>query len=520
MVKQSILKSALILTICGIICRLLGAFYRVPQAVMLGASGMGNYYLIFPVFAFLISLSSSSIPQSLSKLVSESIAKNNKKQAKRYFVSSLFLLSIFGLICTIVLVFIAPFLSNLQGNKSLVSGYFAIAPAIFFVCLISCFRGYFQGYQTMTYSGISQIIEQVIKISLGLFLINKLIIYGVEYAVFGSLIAITISEIFALIYLFFSYIFFKNKLKIGEENDVLTMKESCKKIIKIALPFTLSYIIFPLALMIDSLFFVKILTNAGVSGEIANNVFGINSGVVSTLTNLPIVISTGLATAIVPAISGNIKSGQIKVAEEKIMLVLKIGFLILLPCAVLFAVFPREIIFILFGSLGNSLFDEMQVASGMLIISSVGVLYLGIFQITTAILQADNKFFAPIKALIIGVLIRVLVCVCLIFVSSINIYSISIASVVCYGFVAIYNMGVLQKDFPLKVNYNTFFIVPFFAIILMLCACTLFKILFTTFLPLGLSYLFALFCGGCVYILFLFVFKAFEKREVAYLFKI
>ena len=69
MVKQGLIRSAFILTFCGIICRLLGAFYRVPQASMLGASGMGNYYLVFPVFAFLVSLSSSSIPQSLSKLV-------------------------------------------------------------------------------------------------------------------------------------------------------------------------------------------------------------------------------------------------------------------------------------------------------------------------------------------------------------------------------------------------------------------------------------------------------------------
>lgn len=520
MVKQGILKSAFILTVCGIICRLLGAFYRVPQAAMLGASGMGSYYLIFPVFAFFISLSSSSIPQSLSKLVAEALANNNKKQATMYFVWTVLLLGLFGLFCSFILIFFAPFLSNLQGNKALISGYFAISPAIFFVCLISCFRGYFQGFQTMTYSGVSQIIEQIVKVSLGLFLTNKLLIYGIEYAVFGGLIAITISEIVAVLYLVISYLFFKKNIKIYENKEVLPAKECCVKIIKTAIPFTLSYIIFPLSLMLDSLFFVKLLSMAGVPTDIAQNIFGLNNGVVSTLTNLPIVISTGLAMVIIPAISGNLKNKQKSIAEDKILLALKIGILIIMPCCLLFAVFPKEIIFILFGSLDNGVINEMQISSNMLIISSIGVLYLGIFQITTAILQASNRYFVPVKSLIWGAGLRAVLSVLLAFVPNVNVYSLSIASVICYIFVAMYNISALQKDFSLKVNYYAFFVVPLLAGILMIGVSLLFKFMLVEVLPITGVYLLSLLIGGIVYISCLFLFKVFNKKELIQVFKI
>ena len=209
--KQNVIKAAFILTFCGVFCRILGAFYRVPQANMLGSEGMGNYYLIFPIFSFMISLSASSIPQSLSKLVAESVQNGEQNKAKKYFNSSLLLMTFFGLFCSLLMIFFAPFLSKLQQNTQSLNSYFAIAPAVFFVCLISCFRGYFQGYQTMTFSGISQIIEQVIKVAFGLYLTSKLLVYGIEYGVFGSLIAITISEFVALVYLFISYKFFAKK---------------------------------------------------------------------------------------------------------------------------------------------------------------------------------------------------------------------------------------------------------------------------------------------------------------------
>lgn len=511
--KQNVIKAAFILTFCGVFCRILGAFYRVPQANMLGSEGMGNYYLIFPIFSFMISLSASSIPQSLSKLVAESVQNGEQNKAKKYFKSSLLLMTFFGLFCSLLMIFFAPFLSKLQQNTQSLNSYFAIAPAVFFVCLISCFRGYFQGYQTMTFSGISQIIEQVIKVAFGLYLTSKLLVYGIEYGVFGSLIAITISEFIALVYLFISYKFFAKKI-VNNSGNTISYKQCFKDVIKTTMPFTLSYVIFPLSVFLDSLFVVKFLTISGLSGDFAMGVFGLNGGVINTLTNLPIVVSTALAVVVVPSLSGDIKSGNREGCNEKIALIFKICVLIILPCVIVFAIFPKEIIMILFGSLASGVIDELAIASNMLIISSIGVLYLGIFQVSSGILQSSGDFYIPVKSLGIGVAVRLVLCVVLCFVPKVNIYAISIANVVCFFIIATFNVSALQKSFNVKINYKSALIFPIISCVCMVVAVIEAKLIFVKIFSESLAAFISLFVGGAVYLCCLILFKVFGKSEL------
>ena len=89
MAKQTLIRSVVILTVCGIICKILGAIYRVPLTNVLGSKGMGMYYLIFPIYSFMLSLSSSSLPSALSKLVSSCLSANDSGGAKRYFKCAL-----------------------------------------------------------------------------------------------------------------------------------------------------------------------------------------------------------------------------------------------------------------------------------------------------------------------------------------------------------------------------------------------------------------------------------------------
>ena len=454
MSRQGVIRSALVLTVCGILCKLLGAFYRVPLTNMLTAEGMGMYYLIFPVFSFLISLTSSSVPQVLSKLVAECVSNGNYKKAKTYFLCCIILFFSFGLLCSVVLFFIAPILSNIQNNVENLSSYFVIAPAIFLVAVISCFRGYFQGFQTMTQTGISQIIEQVFKIGLGLYLVNKFLIFGLEQAVFGAVFAITISEVFALGYLVVSYLFFKERKKNKNvTNDYFKVKQCFKDIIKMSIPFTLSYVIFPLSLFLDSIVVVRLLTNSNVPVGVATSVFGLYNGAVGTLTNFPIVISTAIAMAILPSISYDIKKGERDFAQEKILLSFKLGVFVLLPCVIVFSIFPKQILQLLFGEMQTHLFDELGVATTMLRLASIGVLFMGLFQISTAILQAENKTYVPVVSLVFGTCIRCIVLIVLLNISGINFYAIVIANIICYYLIAMRNVSFLQKDFCLKINF-------------------------------------------------------------------
>ncbi len=520
MVKSNVIKSAFILTLCGIVCKVIGALYRVPLTALLGAEGIGMYYLIFPIFSFLLSLSSSASSSVLSKLVAECISRGETKKAKTYFGCSCKLFGGIGFVCVLVLIIFAPILSSIQNNQSGIYGYISIAPAILFVCLISCFRGYFQGYQNMTYSGISQIIEQIVKVGLGLVLAGFLAPLGLEFGVLGCITAITISEIVALIYLFITYLMFKrkeNKEAIVEE--IINKKECYKTLIKMAIPFTLSFIIFPLSLFLESIMIVPLLTRSGLGAQKAVSIFGLSNGVVSTLTNLPVVVSTSLAMVIIPSISFYIKQGKKEIVEEKITFIFKIATLIILPCVVVFAVFPQDIIFSLFGSLKSGELNEMMISSRMLIVSSLGVLYLAIFQISTAILQATGRYFVPVVSLSIGIIIKIIVSLILLNLPEINIYATSISSSLCFVVITMINMSYLQKDFNIKINYYSLLFIPCLALVGMGISIVICKSLFASFLPMWIAIIASFVVGGGVYIACLLVFGVFEKLELAAILK-
>ncbi len=530
MARQSIIKSALILTICGLVCKILGALYRIPLTNILGGTGMGMYYLVFPIFSFMLSLSSASLPAAISKLVAESLSNNDEKSAKKYFKCSFVIFFLFGTFCTIFVMVIAPLLCRVQNNTSGIMSYLVIAPSILIVCLVSCYRGYFQGYQNMTYSGVSQVIEQTIKIGLGLILTAKMAVYGLEWGVLGAIIAITASEVVALAYLFFNKILFERKNKkanviencLDKKSGVIENQKADEKsnsyyyksILKTSIPFTLGYVIFPLGALIDSIMVVPLLVRSGVASETAICVYGLNNAIVGTLTNLPIVVSTSLAMVILPSLSYAMKSGSSDNITPKISFVYKVAINLVLPCVIVFAVFSKWVISAIFGTMSSSLIDEFNISSNMLIWSSIGVLYLTFFQISTAILQAKGDYYKPVISLGIGVFIKVVLSIILLNFSSINFYAVNIASDVCYIVICYINMHYLEKSFRVNISMKSVFLYPIISCTFMCLAIYLAGLGLAYILPIRLAYLFAFIVGGGVYLVSGFLLKSFSKEEL------
>lgn len=520
MAKQNIIKSAFVLALCGIVCKVLGAVYRVPLTNILGSNGMGMYYLIFPIFSFMLSLSSASLPSALSRLVAECLGEGDKESAKKYFRCSVILFFCFGLLCSLFVIVLAPSICALQNNSQNILSYIIIAPSILIVCVISCYRGYFQGYQNMTYSGVSQIIEQVVKVVLGLILASKLVVYGLSYGVLGCIIAITIAEVFAFIYLMICKICFDIKgkrqniiAKINKTKELPT-KFYYKKIITTSIPFTLGYVIFPLATLIDSLIVVPLLTKAGIDNNIAVSVFGLNNAVVGTLTNLPIVVSTSLAMVILPSLTFSIKNEDLQSINKKLSFIYRTTIFCVLPCVIVFALFGKWVIVTIFGQLATNGFNELFVSNNMLIISSVGVLYLVIFQVTTAILQANGNFYKPVISLSVGVVIKVILSIVLLLIPNINFYAVNLANVVCYITICYINIHYLEKCYKSNVSFRQNYLAPICSCIIMCLTIFFGGLGFRTFLQENLAYLLALVLGACVYIGVSFCLKSFSREEL------
>jgi O-antigen/teichoic acid export membrane protein len=218
MKKQSFVISAIILALGGFFAKAIGAIYKIPLTNVLGSSGMGIYYLVFPIYSLIITLCSSGISVALATEVAKCRKIKHRFNEHKLLRVALVLTFLLSLFFTIFIVVFSKSISEWQGNINAYSGYVAIAPAIIISSLIATLRGYFQGIENMVPTTVSLIVEQIIKLTVGLILAHRLCVLGVGYAVLGAILGVTISEIVALIIISINYISYKGQLSYNYRN--------------------------------------------------------------------------------------------------------------------------------------------------------------------------------------------------------------------------------------------------------------------------------------------------------------
>ena len=210
MKMNKFVKGALILVIFNMIGKVIGAVYRIPLANLLGAVGIGEYQLIFPLYSLMLSISVSGIPVAISKLVAEYNSKGMFGDVKRLVKLSILYLVGISTICVLFVIIGAKLIAKIQGNSEIYLCYYGIAPAILSVAILSVYRGYFQGQLNMMPTAISGVIEQIGRLVFGLLLAKRFVKYGVIYGVLGAVVGISVSELFALLFLTIYYFFIIN----------------------------------------------------------------------------------------------------------------------------------------------------------------------------------------------------------------------------------------------------------------------------------------------------------------------
>ncbi|MBQ9793166.1 MAG: polysaccharide biosynthesis protein [Clostridia bacterium] len=520
MKKQSFVLGAVLLAISGIFCKLLGAIYKIPLTNILGSQGMGIYYLVFPVYAFLLTLTSSSFTTAVSKSVSSLIAKDKKLYAYKTFKGSLILLCFLGFVAGLFLICFSRVIATLQGLENAFICYISIAPSILFVAISSSFKGYFQGLQNMTPTALSQILEQIIKLCLGFLLAKLLCQNGVVYGTLGALVGVTLSEATSCLFFIIYFLIFKNKnkayfkfLSASEEEKSVPLKTIVKQVFKGSIPFTLSSIILPMSLVVDSFLIINILKSMQFDKVFATSLLGLNSGIVNTLIGLPSTLSVAICMTIVPYISFALSQKDFEGINKKTSLALKLTMLVAIPCVFVFVIFSPQILKLLYSSSFQNNY-EYNVACSLLTVSAINVLYLSILQISTSLLQAVNKAYIPVASLAFALIIKVLCEVLLINNPYLNICGAILSNAICYIVSAAINIFNFRKEFNLKFSFYQTVVCPIVSSLTMSCVIFLSLKIMQTFLSYNLSVLLSFVLGFVMYLVLLFVMKTFSEEEV------
>lgn len=427
---SGIAGGALTLAAAGMIAKLLGAIYRIPLTNILGAQGMGMYQLVFPIYALMLTLSSSSIPTAISRLISEKRAIGDTGGKYRVMKTSAILLLVSGGVATLVLYLLSTPLANLQGIGYIRFGYYAVAPSVLLVACSSFFKGWFQGNMNMIPTASAQIVEQIAKMLFGLLFAKLLLPRGLVYGVVGALIGLTLSELISLLVMAILYL---TQRQSGQPKIKVKLSDA-GEIIRVSLPIALSGLIFPLIQFVDSLLIVNLLRFSGVDAQIATAQYGILTGTVNPLINMPIVITLALAVAIVPIVSARRVKKDASGIKEKGGLSIKLAYIIGIPCAVGCALIAEPVVRLLYPSLSES---QLRLSAALLAVSSISIIFLSSLQIHTSLLQALGKTMLPVRNLAIAAVVKI--CLDIVLILNIGIMGGAVASIVTYIVAALLN---------------------------------------------------------------------------------
>lgn len=494
---RKFLIGAIVLTMGAFLSKFLGAFYRFPLTNILASNGMGIYQMVYPLYSLLLVVSSSGVPVALGVLIAENLQKGNYSYVRKLEKTSIVFVCLVGLFLSLIVYFFSGTIASLQGNYLGRLGYMALAPSILIVSVISAIRGIFQGRQNMLPTALSQICEQVVKILFGLFLANKLSEYGVEYAVMGALLAVTISELISLVFL----IIFLKKRKSADEKkeggETFNYKKIIKDLIKIALPITLNSAVLPLSLFFDSVVIINLL-KVTLSTSTATSLYGIFSGVVMVIINLPVVISTSLSTSLVPALSKAISAGD-KEKQQKIFETSKnIILWVCLPCVAFFIFAGFNIISLIFSK--SLISEEILLASRLLAYLSVTTILLSFLQLYSSVVQCYKRAVRCAFNLVLGVLIKTVLII--LTTRFLGVYAVCVGYILGYLLTTILDYIEVRKVVKVGVGQE----------IIKIGLSTINAVLLFFILKnLAFSFIFIVFLVVLFYLVHMFIFEAFKN---------
>lgn len=530
--KQSVLNGAMMLMVAVVLVKLIGALFKIPLTDMLGATGRGYFNSAYEVYTPIFAISMAGLPVAVSRMVAENVALNKYREARMVFKVSQRIFTVVGIAGTLVLLIAAyPYTHFVAGSRSL-PAVLCVAPSIFFCCYMSAYRGYYEGLRNMTPTAISQVIEALGKLLIGLALAKivisigeaqyadgmlasgnaSAIVFGKEvvsdteansvilpWAAAGAVLGVTVGSIASTVFLMirhklrgdgFERVQLVNSPK-SAPSDVLA-----KNMIKIAIPMVISSLVLNITNLVDTVTIQSRLMTAlendfnavlQMHSEAFNNAVSLSRlnlndlkevrsylwgsyGMALDFKNLVPTITIQLGVSALPALAAAWAVKDKKSTKSTIETVIRIGMLIALPAGIGMAALAEPILTIIYGRGSSS--DAISVVTPILVTYGLATPLMAISTPTTNMLQAIGRTDIPVKSVVVGAVCKIICNFILVGNPDINIYGAVVGTVLFYVVVVVCNLVSLLKISKVKIHWNSVFVKPL--ICAALCGVTAF----------------------------------------------
>lgn len=386
--KDSLVKGTLILAVAALVARVLGVVQRVPLVYLIGDQGMATFSIAFNIYTPLLTIATAGIPSALSKMVSERTELGRHAEADRIFRASVQFAVVAGLIMTVLLILIAPSYAQMSGDPSAALAIRALAPALLLFPLIAMMRGYFQGRQRMMPNGLSQVIEQILRLitAVGLAYLLLAVGWGHDWAVAGASFGGVMGSVGAFLVLLLFYKLLREKdasqgirRNASFRQKPLPYRTIYGQIFRLSVPIVLFSMAVPLVYFIDTSTVIPLLQNL-IGAEQAKIELGVLTGRAQSLAGIPIILAVALSQSIVPIVSAAYARNDLPQVRQQAAKAMQISVLTGLPVVLAIAVAARPINGTLFPDENGTLIIALLTATALfqIMMQTSGAILMGI----------------------------------------------------------------------------------------------------------------------------------------------
>ena len=514
--QKRFLSGVTVLTLSTVIVKVIGLVYKIPMMQILGAEGMGYFNAAYELYTLFFVVATAGLPVAVSILISESVVRGRLRNAKKIYRVSFALFFGLGLVGALIMSCFSRRLAFLVGSPLANYCILLIAPTVFFIAVASAVRGFFQGNQNMVPTAISQVIEALGKLFLGVFMAvwaskqgypsHKVAAFAVVGLVAGSAVS--------MLYLLLARA--RSRQQYGTlVTDLQTESATTilSRLLLLAIPVTVSSALSGLTRIVDMTVLMRRLTERGVAPSVATSVFGSYSTMAVPIYHLPSSLIAGLAMALVPSLAAAAERGDREREKRLTDVAFRLCAWIAIPCAMGMSVFSRQILSLLFH--GQE--EAVSVAAPLLSALGLSVLSACFLSVTISILQARKRVLFSIASMAVGTVVKVVSAYVLIGSRRIGVMGAPLSTLLCNTVTVGLNLYGVEKWGKASSNLFLTMLRPFLASsVSVIAAEGIYELLETRCSGSGCFLLAIAACGVC-YLITSVLFGALTREEIEWL---
>lgn len=456
------MRGAFLITLAQLVTKILGAIHRPVSQTLIGDHGLALATPPSNAYYIILALSSVGLNVAISRLIAERLALQDLRGARRVFRVAANMLLISGAVFSVLFALGAHQMANFVGMPEAWPGFMVLSPALFFVAVLSLLRGLYQGMQHMAPSASSQVVEQVVRVSVSLALMAFLVRISLNYGAAAFNSGNTVGIFTAMLYL--GWVTLRRSPMAGwttvaegvESYEHASAASLIGKILAIALPLALIGVVAPFMSLLDAAIVTHRLMSLGVATKAAQEAVAYLANA-ATLRDLPSILTTALYISLVPAIAESYATGKLEQARYRAATAFRVTFILALPVTVGLLVGAKDVYSILF-------FGPGWVVMGPLAWST---LFLMVQQTSSGTLQGMGRVWLSVQNLLVGVIVKVALTYWWTGLPGLQAKGAAYATGVGYAVAMVLNLWTLKRDLGLSVNWKGDVLRPALASLLM-----------------------------------------------------